>query len=597
MRKTRVKKEVAPTNISQARARDDLRESLRGMNTGYARKSISGGDSLLKEQVNQDPFDQLYSENNLLLPPYNFKSLYTCYEESDVLQSAVEAMQQNVDGFGYELQFQGDDLTEKDTPSAKAEFTTLSNFFDHANDEQSMMTIRKLAREDYEVIGNAGLEVIRNLKGDIGVMYHLPFRRIRIVALRPGSEDGVIVDTLIMRNGKLIKIKVRKAFRRFVQISVSGQKLRWFKSFGDKRTMDATDGKFKPRAQIKRVATELLHLKHAFGDEIYGLPRWIGAILDNLGRNSARFINYDLFESQGIPPMAVMVSNGVLTDTSVREIEAMVRSMRGAENWNRVMLLESNVESQGLEDKGTAKIELKSLQEFRKEDQMFDKYLNYTAKVIRHRFRLPPLYLGETETFTLATSKAAKTIAEEQVFIPERETFDEIVNSKLVFQEFGITQWKYKTKGPRIVGAEEISAGVTAFAEAGAFSVNHAIDMANQAFGLAMSKYKGKWAQYPIDFIVKLIESGLMPEGMEDVVGSQKLPAQITAPKPAPGPQQLKLPVPIAKKGLPAYIPQKIANSDLFTAEEKDMYKKLLMIQGVLESTRCDNLEEEDATL
>lgn len=567
----------ADDNYSQ-RVRQDLRNMII-QTVGKSEKAEDG--VLTRQRVPEDPFEQLYSSQNLLLPPYDFDNLYSIYEENDVLQACVAAMRNNVDGFGYDLDFVGDDFKEKKTPEAKAEYESLKNFFDYANDEQSWTTIRKDAREDLEVIGNAAIEIVRNLKGEIALAYHLPFKRMRIAAIKTGQEDGVRTKVVVFRNGKPTTLTVRKLFRRFCQLSPSGKKLRWFKSFGDPRPMDATDGLFKSPVEIKRFATEVMHFKLNFGGNVYGFPRWIGAVLEAMGRRSAQFVNYDLFESQGLPPMAIMVSNGILTDDSVSAIQEMVRGLRGVEKWNRVVLLESHVESSGLEDKGQAKIELKNLAEYRKEDQMFERYLTSTAHNTRHSFRLPPLYVGMTETYTMATSKAAKTVAEEQIFVPEREAVDEIINQRIVVKEFNAKYWRYRTRGPRIVGAEEISKGVETFSKVGAFSVNHAIEMANEAFGLNMTKYEGKWADYPLEFVIKLVEQGATVEGLDELADmAGGLAPEVKQLLPPPGQQQL--PVPITQKGLPAYVPQKILNSEMFDEDEKALYKKLLMIQDVI---------------
>jgi len=542
--------------------------------------STKAEDVLYKRQLEEDPFltENYYNQEGLIQPPYGFAKLYQIYEESDVLQGCVDAMQQNVDGFGYGLQFLGDDVKEKDKPEAKTEHQKLENFFDYANEEQSWMTIRKQMREDYEVLGQGALEVVRNLSGAIQLVYYLPMKHLRQAKLDLKPQTVTIA---IPRNGKIDYIKVKKYFRRFCQISSSGKKLRWFKSFGDPRPMNALTGVYSvaPRGA---AASEVIFVKHAMGGSTYGFPRWIGAIMDAMGRTSASFVNYDLFNSQGIPPMAVMVSNGVLTDDSVKELEAIIRGLRGVEEWNRVMLLESNPQSLGMEDKGSARIELKNLTEYRKEDMMFDTYLTNTERHLRHTFRLPPLYVGATETYTLATSKVSQVIAEEQVFIPERETFDEFINATIVQRELDCKLWKYHTKGPRIVGAEEVSKSVEVFTKSGAFSVNHSIGMANEAFGLTMSKYNAPWADYPLPLVIKLLEAGLSVQGMEDVAKAPPTPKPI-----APAPQKL-----ITQKSLPYYVPEKIIRSDFFSDEEKVLYKKLLMVQDALERADVETGEE-----
>jgi capsid portal protein len=405
-------------------------------------------------------------------------------------------------------------------------------------------------------------------------MYYIPFQKVRISAL-----DGrqVPVDALIMRDGVPTVVRIKKYFRKFCSLHLTtSRRLRWFKEFGDPRTMDAMTGEYTDTP--KMVASELIHYKQPFGSSVYGIPRWIGTAVEVLGRSSAQYVNYDLFNNQGIPPMAIMVSGGVLTDQSLDELETLIRGMRGTEQWNKILILESTLESIGVEEKGSAKIELKNLTEYRKEDQMFDKYLTSTGESIRHRWRLPPLYVGGAETFTHATARAAQTVAEEQVFIPEREGFDEEVNMKIVVPELKVTKWAYKTKGPRIVGADEITSGVTSFANAGALTVNHAIDLANRAFGTEMSKFNDKWADYPIALILALVESGRL-KGLEDVDTGPPPPAAA-----APRQGQIKA------------LPRKMFDGELFSAEEQMLYKRLKTLQIAAETAMARGVEVEHAT-
>lgn len=500
--------------------------NLRNIAHIVAKEATNAGvnPELYKRQVEDtsDPFSTYYSANLLVEPPYAFSSLSKIYEDSDVLQECIDAMIQNIDGFGYQLQFKGDDLKESSLPEAQKSKLRAKSFFDGVNDTQSMLTIRKAMRQDLEEFGNGAFEVVRNRMGMIQLLFHMPFKQLRISSVDP---DPVEVPITVTRDGKPISFPVKKQFRKFAQISTTtGQELRWFKSFGDPRTLDATTGKFimKGDEPPAIVASEILHFRYPIGHSVYGIPRWMGIVLDIIGRRSSQFVNYDLFENQGIAPMVVMVSGGTLTDDSLEELEILMRSMRGVEKWNRVWLLEANPESQGLDDKGNAKIELKNMSDYRKEDQMFSKYLEDTEKTIRHRYRLPDLFVGQSESFTHATAKSAKEIAEEQVFIPERSDFDEIVD-KLLMPQIGVTDWSYISKGPQIVGSEEISSGVNAFAASAAFTINHSIEMANKAFGLQMSQFEAPWADYPWPIVKALVDRDRL-DGLDDIMRVVPLP-------------------------------------------------------------------------
>lgn len=526
-----------------------------------------------------DPFSGVYGTHRLIQPKFSFEAMTEIYEGSDVLQESVEAMVANVDGFGYELTFEGDDVTERETTEAQAQKVKASDFFDQINDTESFTSVRKLVRQDYEVLGIGAFEVVRNLAGEIQMLYWMPMLNLRMTVRDP---RGIVMDTQVRREGDVKNIKVRKHFRKYAQVrrrawgsgTEAGGNLRWFKEFGDPRMIDALDGRVKTRGQVKMLASEILTIQQEFGTLPYGLPRWVGAVLDVMGRRSAQFVNWDIFENQGIPPMAIMISGGVLTDESLEDLEDIVRGARSKENWNKVMILESTIEDVGMEEKGSAKIELKNLTEFRKDDLMFDKYLTRTGEDIRKRYRLPSLYVGGDESFTHATAKAAQDVAEEQVFIPERRSFDEIINMRLMRPELEINLWTYKTKGPTVVGSEQISKAVGTFTRAGAISANNAIDLANRAFGLSMSKFTGDWANFPINLVLKLVEQGKL-KGIEEIVLET-----------APG-----LPAAPAQKMLP-HLPVKIFKSDMFSDQERALYKRLLTLQHAIENV--GDLDEED---
>jgi PBSX family phage portal protein len=527
---------------------------------------VEKADELFTRQVGEsDPFDSFYGELRLIKPPYDFYSLYTIYEESDILQSCVDAMQRNVDGFGYQLHFKGDDIKEKESAAAKVERVRAESFFNQVNGDESFATVRQKAREDFEVLGSCGFEFVRNRRGELQLIYHIPFKRVRMSALK---GRPITVPVPLIRDGKEVTVNVRKYFRKFCQLDGNGKKARWFKALGDPRDMDYRTGEYGNILPSHR-ATEIWHLRNEFGGEKYGMPRWIGAVMQVLGRRKSTYVNLDLFENQGIPPMLVLVSGGVLTDDGVTELEDLLRGLRGLQKFNRIGLLESTVEGLGIDDKGAAKIELKNMAEFRKDDMMFEKYGNTTKNDVRQRFRLPDLYIGQSEHYTHATAKAAQTIAEEQVFIPERMEFDEKVDIYLLRGELNVNTWRYQSKGPRIVGSSELSAGVKTFSSVGAFTINHAIEVANAALGLEMSRFQEEWANYPVPIVIELIKAGRLKE--IDTIASEVVESN-----------NAQLPTTPQQKLLPA-MTQKMFSSDIFSPDEQSLYMFLSNFQNLLE--------------
>jgi len=491
--------------------RNKLQKLLKEINTTLSDNLESlNGTKQLSEDSSSFP-ESLYDslgKNEILEPPYSFDKLYKIYEESDVLQTCINAYVTNIDGFGHLFEFTGDDITQKDTPEMQMKRQMLEDFFTQVNDRESFRSIRKSVRKDLEILGNGGFEIIRNAKNEIALMYALRFKTIRLIKLK--DENPVPIVVKLRRNGKLTEIKTYRYFRKYVQVNPTKTKIRWFKEYGDPRVMDALTGEYvKKGKKPKVVASEILHLKNQVSNEVYGIPRWIGAMLQVLGRRGAQFVNYDLFQTQGIPPLFITVSGGQLTDDSFDYLENLLQSLRGMKNWNRITLLEAFTQSYGLDEKpGNAKIDIVDASKFRKEDLMFSNYLKISKADVRHVYRLSDLYIGESETYTHSTAKAAQVVCEAQVFNPEREDFDEIINNRIIQQGFGIREWVFKTKGPRIVGAAEISEAVKIFGNQGAFTINNAIQQANSAFATQMSEFDADWAKYPIPIVMELLKSG-----------------------------------------------------------------------------------------
>ncbi len=123
----------------------------------------------------------------------------------------------------------------------------------------------------------------------LAALYYMPVMDLRISRLDP---EPIIVTVPLVRDGVVRPVKVKKRFRRYAQILsgiteiMSGERvLRWFKQFGDPRTLDAVTGEYvsSPK-EAKEVATEILWFKRSSSNRTYGVPRWIGNVTDVRGQ-------------------------------------------------------------------------------------------------------------------------------------------------------------------------------------------------------------------------------------------------------------------------------------------------------------------------
>src|SRR5690606_7300353 len=88
---------------------------------------------------------------------------------------------------------------------------------------------------------------------------------------------------------------------------------------------------------------------------------------------------------------------------------------------------------------------------------------------IRRAFRLPPIFVGRSDDYTRATAESSRELADEQIFAPERDEFDNFVN-KHMMPELGAVYHKFQSNSPnttdnaqlvRILADAEKTGGMT----------------------------------------------------------------------------------------------------------------------------------------
>ena len=175
-----------------------------------------------------DPFEGSYGEG-IIEPPYDLDWLARLPEHSNILGQCIEAMETNIDGFGFTLEPAFD--FELESQEAKDEYKTIMHFFEFCNFELPYSQLRRRVRRDLEVLGNGYWEVIRDGKGDIVWLEHIEGHTMRLTQL-----DREYTDVVFMirddDSNELQEYPSRKKFRRYVQIR-DGRRV-YFKPPADK---------------------------------------------------------------------------------------------------------------------------------------------------------------------------------------------------------------------------------------------------------------------------------------------------------------------------------------------------------------------------
>ena len=449
-----------------------------------------------------DPFANDYSGKDILEPPYDLYNLSDIVEISNILPQCIEAMEQNCEGYGYNLICTVPEESAKSMEAAiTAEKTKLENFFEYCNFDISFTKLRKKLRRDFESFGNAYLEVLRRADGVVDGFEFLKSITMRLCSL--SEPVDVKIPKLNLEDYSYSRTDYRKRFRRYVQI-VGNEKI-YFKEFGDPRHIDAKTGELitEEKRQTAREnnieiieATEVLHLANESVKSPYGVPRWIGNITSIAGSRSAEEINLSYFDNKAVPPLAILVSGGSLNEQTITRIREYIQEeIKGKGNFHNVMVLEAQGQSGAHTlESGSVKVEIRELSQINEA-----RFLDYDEKnrlKIRSSFRLPPLYVGLSDDYTFASAKQSRETAEEQVFGPQKAEFDFLINRK-IFPELGIRYHRFETRAAPVDNRKDQTDMIKAMGEAG-LTVREVRKLLDKIADIKLDEIHADWLDLPI---------------------------------------------------------------------------------------------------
>ncbi len=382
----------------------------------------------------EDEFLQFYLGGlrsvGAILPPYDLRHLDRLAQENNALSPCIEAMVTNCDCTGYDIVKPGTNSTDDEKEDANDPIAQqLEEFFAEPYPGESFQTMRKNLRRDHERTGNAYMEIIRNMKDEIVLCRYADTKMMRIVKL----DDPKPQRITMRRFGKDQTMTIMTRYRRFVQL-VNGVQLRWFKEAGCPLDLNKFNGRWAnpgERLPAQQRATEVMHFK-ALPDAHtpYGIPRWISQLPSVLGSRKAEELNLEFFDNGGVPPVLILLQGGVLAAESRKAVE---QGLTGpAKKNNRVKVIEMEPNGGMIGDNPTTKVTVERFGAEKQNDSMFEKYDERCEVRIRRGFRLPPIFVGSAADYSFATAFASYTVAEAQVFRPERDEFDELISVKLI---------------------------------------------------------------------------------------------------------------------------------------------------------------------
>lgn len=546
-----------------------------------AKAHLVGRDRVADSNVapGGDDVETIFMGTGAIAPPYDPDTLCALLENSNSLRQNIDAYVTNIDAFGHRFEpvidldasdadqrlanaiyierlKMKEDPRRSDDPAVRAlnpmptpeeisvrkrevgelmrmERSRLENFFDFCCVDVSVSTLRRRTRQDIEVLGNGYWEVLRNGAGDLVQFVYVPGFTVRLLPL---DRSLVEVDAKVKISDLTFDtVKVRRRFRRFVQV-FEAQTV-FFKEFGDPRVISRTRGTVFPSVEAlltadasDGLATEIIHFKLHNPRSAYGTPRWIGNLLAVLGSRQAEEVNFLYFENKSVPPLAILVSGGRLSAQSIPRIENFIENhIRGKRNFHKILILEAEpAGAGGIEHTGRMKIELRPLTAAQHSDALFQNYDERNIDKVGQSFRLPRMLRGDIRDFNRSTADAALNFAEMQVFQPEREEFDFVINRK-VLADMGIRFWRFRSNAPVTRDPATMAEIVRGLVNANILTPEEARQLAGDVFNREFKKISAPWVKQPVPLTLAGVPVG--PEDQSALVGPEVLRApQATGP-------------------------------------------------------------------
>jgi len=406
-------------------------------------------------------------------------------------------------------------IDESIKTQAKEEWVTLDNFYKYCNFDQSFTDIIQRMIDDREYLGFGCIEVLENIKGSPAGFEYIPAHTLKISKLDPDPQ--VVQLAIVGSNGKNTKVSFQKRFRKFKQ--EVDNVIVYFKEFGDPRDLDRETGTYgtdEISIDPAKTASGLIMFSNEVPYSVYGLPRWIGNYMGMTGSRKAEELNYRYFIHGRHTPLAILINNGSLTESSMEVIKGYVNGVEGVDNAFGYLVLEATgfEDDTGDSEAKNVEIKLQPLTETLQTDGLFQEYDESQRNHMREAMRLAPIYTGASKDYTRATADVARAITEEQVFQPERLKISNRIN-RLINQALGIKYVDMILKGPDITNKTDLANALAIYNRTGAVTPNMVMQAVSDLLGQEFEPIQADWGNLPLNVVLELVKQGKL--GLEDL--------------------------------------------------------------------------------
>ncbi|MGH8562765.1 MAG: hypothetical protein ACREXW_01245 [Gammaproteobacteria bacterium] len=198
--------------------------------------------------------------------------------ENNTLRQCIDAMVINIESFGHRFEYIGPENGEE-SKEAKADKAKREALIMQPNGEYGIIELRERIRRDLETFGYRFVEICRGtFNREIASYYHVPAHSVRLTAC---DQEETETSVWLVRDGKYVKQKIKRRFRRFVQ-EIGTKKVYW-KEYGDPRLISSKDGRPYTQLEPDEQANEMHFYSLYAPGSPYGMPCWINQLPSVMG--------------------------------------------------------------------------------------------------------------------------------------------------------------------------------------------------------------------------------------------------------------------------------------------------------------------------
>jgi PBSX family phage portal protein len=370
-------------------------------------------------------YDGSGGTGDILAPPYDFGLLEQLVERNSTLGPCIAAYTVNIDGTGYTIAHNGEEVNPLNPVVGSEQFFDL---FGEVSPGKTLLTLRQETRATLETTGNAFIEVVRNIDNEITFINLLPTSSMRLVRL--GEPHTVVRD--FRRSGKVVPLTFSARERAFAQV-INTQTI-YFREFGTYQDIHKSGGEWTTdKLSLTERGNEIIHLTvNKAANSSYGVPRWINQIPSVMGSREAEEANLQSVATGGLHAAWVFLTGGCLEPAVRKQFE----NLNAADAKSKLGVAIVEVMSAGGGSIDTVGhnpgVTVHKFGSESSKDAMYEKYDDKTHRKILSAFRLHGLFIGEADSINRATAEVIYALTEAQAFKPERDEYDEKWNMTIM---------------------------------------------------------------------------------------------------------------------------------------------------------------------